>query len=96
LSGICGSRTGAGNTVATFFTGSRIGMLSELYSGDPYTGPCALTVGKRRSLAIRSCRYCFSFIQSRSVTTMLRSTPCGRDGVANGSSPFAMRSVQSP
>src|SRR5215813_10710617 len=26
---------------------------------------------------------------------MFRSTPCGRDGVACGSSPFAMRSVQS-
>ena len=33
--------------------------------------------------------------QSRSVTTTLRSTPCGRGGVANGSSPFLMRSVQS-
>ena len=93
---MCGSRTGALKTVATFFTGSRIGMSSELYSGDPYSGPLALTVGKRRSLAMRSCRYCLSFIQSRSVTTMLRSTPCGRCGLANGSSPLAMRSVQSP
>jgi hypothetical protein len=90
------SRTGATKVVARFFTGSRIGSVSELYSGEPITGPLALTVGKRRSLAIRSCRYCFSFIQSRSVMTMLRSTPCGRGGFANGSSPLAMRSVQSP
>ena len=27
---------------------------------------------------------------------MLRSTPCGRGGLACGSSPLAMRSVQSP
>ena len=33
--------------------------------------------------------------QSHSVTTMLRSAPCGRDGLAPGSSPAAMRSVQS-
>ena len=36
-----------------------------------------------------------SFIQSRSVTTMLRSAPWGRGGVANGSSPLAIRSVHS-
>jgi len=33
--------------------------------------------------------------QSHSVTTMLRSMPCGRSGLANGSSPFWTRSVQS-
>ena len=82
LSGICGSRTGILNVVALFSTGSRIGITSELYSGDPKSGPLALTVGWRRSLEMRSCRYCFSFIQSRSVTTMLRSTPCGGCGSA--------------
>src|SRR5262245_35341112 len=96
LSGISGALTGALKGVAVFSTGSRIGRLSELYSGDPYSGPFAFTVGKRRSLEMRSWRYCFSFIQSRSVTTMLRSTPCGRGGLANGSSPLAIRSVQSP
>ena len=30
---------------------------------------------------MRSCRYLSSSYQSRSVTTMLRSTPCGRGGV---------------
>jgi hypothetical protein len=35
LSGICGSRTGSRNVVALFSAGSRIGMTSELYSGDP-------------------------------------------------------------
>ncbi len=29
------SRTGASKTVAVFFTGSRIGRSSELYSGEP-------------------------------------------------------------
>ena len=33
------SRTGATNVVATFFTGSRIGRVSELYSGEPNSGP---------------------------------------------------------
>ena len=33
---------------------------------------------------------------SHVVTTMLRSTPCGRGGLLFGSSPLAMRSVQSP
>ena len=45
LSGICGSRTGILNVVALFSTGSRIGMRSELYSGDPNSGPLPLTVG---------------------------------------------------
>jgi hypothetical protein len=42
------SLTGALNVVATFFTGSRIGRTSELYSGDPTSGPYALTVGIAR------------------------------------------------
>ena len=33
--------------------------------------------------------------QSQVVTTMLRSTPWGRGGLVWGSSPLAMRSVQS-
>ena len=37
-----------------------------------------------------------SLPQSQVVTTMLRSTPCGRGGLACGSSPLATRSVQSP
>ena len=45
LSGICGSRTGILNVVALFSTGSRIGIRSELYSGDPKSGPLPLTVG---------------------------------------------------
>ena len=33
------SRTGATNVVATFLTGSSIGSVSELYSGEPISGP---------------------------------------------------------
>src|SRR3981189_609551 len=76
--------------------GSRIGMLSVEYSGAPYSGPLALTVGLRRSDEIRSCRYLSGVDQSQVVTTTLRSTPAGRCGFCLGSSPFAMRSVQSP
>ena len=71
-------------------------MLSVEYSGEPYSGPLALTVGLRRSDEIRSCRYLSGVDQSQAVTTMLRSTPGGRGGLAFGSSPLAMRSVQSP
>ncbi len=71
-------------------------MLSVAYSGEPYSGPLALTVGLRRSDAIRSCRYLSGVDQSQVVTTMLRSTPVGRGGLAFGSSPLATRSVQSP
>ena len=53
------------------------------------------TVGLRLSLAISSCRYAFGSAQSHIVTTTLRSRPCGRGGAAAGSSPPAMRSVQS-
>ena len=71
-------------------------MLSVAYSGEPYSGPLALTVGLRRSDAIRSCRYLSGVDQSQVVTTMLRSTPWGRVGLLCGSSPLATRSVQSP
>src|SRR6266850_7421758 len=57
--------------------------------------PLGLTVGLRLSLAISSCRYAFGVAQSQSVITTLRSTPCGRDGFVAGSSPAAIRSVQS-
>ena len=43
--GASASRTGAGKIVVVFSIGSRIGMLLELYSGDPNSGPLALTVG---------------------------------------------------
>src|SRR5215472_15629047 len=95
-SGMPGSCTGSLKNVTLLVFGSRIGMLSVAYSGEPNSGPYALTVGLRRSEEIRSCRYCFSVPQSHVVTTMLRSAPCGRGGFACGSSPLAMRSVQSP
>src|SRR5262249_7659178 len=71
-------------------------MLSVEYSGEPYSGPLALTVGLRLSDEIRSCRYLSGVLHSHSVTTRSRSTPCGRGGLSFGSSPLAMRSVQSP
>src|SRR5690242_5609962 len=71
-------------------------MLSVEYSGDPYNGPYALTVGLRRSEEIRSCRYLSGFDHSHDVMTTLRSSPSGRGGLAFGNSPLAMRSVQSP
>src|SRR3984885_80723 len=37
--GISASRTGAWNLVTLFFTGSRIGMISVEYSGEPNSGP---------------------------------------------------------
>src|SRR3974390_1842982 len=95
-SGIAASRTGALKTEAVFVFGSRIGRESVLYSGEPKSGPLALTVGLRRSEAIRSCRHCFSVPQAHVVTTILRSTPCGRLGLAWGNSPWATRSVHSP
>src|SRR5215469_4651432 len=75
--------------------GSRIGRSSPAYSGDPYSFPPALTVGLRLSVEIKSCRYLSPRPQSHSVTTRLRSAPCGRGGDACGSSPLATRSVQS-
>src|SRR5712664_1163748 len=80
-SGMFGSSTGILKNVTLLDLGSRIGML---------------TVGLRRSDEIRSCRYCLSVPHSHEVTTTLRSAPCGRGGLAFGSSPLAMRSVQSP
>ena len=70
--------------------------MSVEYSGAPYSGPPAFTVGLRRSDEIRSCRYLSGEDQSHVVTTMLRSTPDGRAGLCLGSSPLATRSVQSP
>ena len=43
--GISGSRTGILKNETLFVFGSRIGMLSVEYSGEPYSGPYALTVG---------------------------------------------------
>src|SRR5262249_51308226 len=71
-------------------------MLSVEYSGEPYSGPLALTVGLRLSDEIRSWRYLSGVLHSHSVITRLRSTPCGRGGFSVGSSPLATRSVQSP
>src|SRR2546426_10088846 len=69
--------------------------MSVAYSGEPKSGPYAFTVGLRRSEAMRSCRYFFGSPHSHVVTTMLRSTPCGRVGFACGSSPLGGGSVQS-
>ena len=44
-SGASASRIGAWKFFAVCVFGSRIGMLSMLYSGEPTTGPYALTVG---------------------------------------------------
>src|SRR3984957_14133364 len=95
-SGMPGSRTGILKNVTLLVFGSRIGMLSVAYSGDPKSGPLALTVGLRLSDEIRSCRYLSGVLHSHSVMTRLRSTPCGRGGFSAGSSPLATRSVQSP
>ena len=53
-------------------------------------------MGLRRSEEIRSWVKVFSVPHSHDVTTTLRSTPCGRSGLCFGSSPWAMRSIQSP
>src|SRR5688572_7706445 len=55
-SGMPGSATGILNVVTLCVLGSRIGMLSVEYSGEPKSGPYPLTVGSRRSEAIRSWR----------------------------------------
>src|SRR6478735_10837725 len=93
---MAGSATGILKNDTVLVFGSRIGMLSVAYSGEPYSGPLALTVGFRRSDAIRSCIYLSGVDQSQVVTTRLRSTPEGRCGLFFGSSPLATRSVQSP
>ena len=49
-------------------------------------------VGRRSRRADRP----WASTSPRRVTTILRSTPCGRCGLADGSSPAAIRSVQSP
>src|SRR5579884_2989890 len=94
--GMSGSRTGILKYVTVFVFGSRIGMLSVEYSGEPYNLPKALTVGLRRSDEIRSCRYLSGVDHSHQVITTLRSTPLGRGGLSFGSSPLAIRSVHSP
>src|SRR5689334_3510468 len=73
-----------------------MGILSVEYSGEPNNGPLALTVGLRRSDEIRSCRYLSGVDHSHDVTTTLRSSPSDRGGFVFGSSPLAIRSVQSP
>src|SRR6476646_9346582 len=57
--------------------------------------PFALTRGLRLSVEIASWRYALGVDHSHMVITTLRSTPCGRSGFATGSSPAAMRLVQS-
>src|ERR1700694_4926528 len=95
-SGISVSMTGILKNETLLVFGSRIGILSVEYSGEPNSGPFALTVGSRRSDEIRSCRYLSGVDHSHSVMTILRSTPCGRGGLSLGSSPLAIRSVHSP
>src|ERR1700694_337803 len=58
--------------------------------------PRELSTGLRLSVGVRSCMYEVGVDQSHKVSTTLRSMPEGRDGLAKGSSPLAMRSVQSP
>src|SRR6266851_3977819 len=94
--GVFGSRTGCLTSVAVLCTGSRIGRKSVLSSVVPKSLPLAFSVGVRRSVEISSCSYAVGRLQSHRVRTILRSTPWGRAGWANGSSPLAIRSVQSP
>src|SRR3954467_13079983 len=96
VSGILGSATGILKNVTLCVFGSRMGMSSVEYSGEPNNWPWLLTVGLRRSELIRSCRYVASEPHSHEVTTTLRSTPVGRGGLCFGNSPLAIRSVQSP
>src|SRR3954452_3527096 len=96
VSGMFGSATGILKNVTLCVFGSRIGMSSDEYSFEPYSGPWALTVGLRRSEEIRSWTKCFSVAHSHDEITTLRSMPEGRAGLLLGSSPFATRSVQSP
>src|ERR1700692_740380 len=91
-----GSSTGSLKNVTVLVFGSRVGMSSLSYSGEPNSGPLALTVGLRRSEEIKSCMYVFSFPHSQVVITTFRSAPCGRGGVLFGSSPLAMLSVHLP
>src|SRR3954471_5432252 len=51
-SGISGAATGILKNFTLFVFGSRIGMLSVEYSGEPNSGPLAFTVGLRRSDAM--------------------------------------------
>src|SRR5262249_62258309 len=55
-SGMFGSSTGILKNVTLFVFGSRIGMLSVEYSGEPERSPVALTVGLRLSDEDRSFR----------------------------------------
>src|ERR1044071_10272312 len=88
-----GSATGILKNDAVLVFGSRIGALSVEYSGEPNSGPLALTVGLRRSVDTVSCIYLSGDDQSQVVTTRLRSTPAGRGGLFFGNSPLATRSV---
>ncbi len=56
--------------------------------------PFAFSRGLRRSVETSSCMYTFGSAQSHSVITTARSMPCGRGG-CGGTSPLAIRSVQS-
>src|SRR5262245_58399235 len=93
--GVCGSRYGCFTSLVADVLGSRTGTMSVLSSGDSEIGPFAFTRGLRLSLEIASCRYAFGVDHSHMLITTLRSRPCGRSGFAKGSSPAAMRSVQS-
>ena len=95
--GVAGSRTGIFTSLLMLSTGSRIGTRFELSSGEPYSGPFALTVGWRLSVAISSWRYSFGLAQSHELMTDVALHALrARVGREAGSSPAAIRSVQSP
>src|SRR5438093_1385763 len=82
-------------TIVTLFsTGSKM-FRPSVNCDTPYTGPFAFTRGFRLSEATLSARPSAGVPQSHIVTTRLRSTPFGLGGAEWGSSPFAIRSVQS-
>ena len=88
------SRTGALNVVATFFTGSRIGRTSELCR-DPTNGPYVhggeSPVARDQIVEILFLVHPITQRDDDVAFDALRSC-----GLANGSSPFATRSIQSP
>ena len=61
----------------------------------PYTGLFGDTRGLRLSVAVMSWIFVIVVPHSHEVMTTLRSTPCGRAGFSAGTSPVAIRSVQS-
>src|SRR6476619_3936939 len=86
--GVLGSCGGTFSADVFDVLGSSTGVSSVLISGELYTRPFPFTVGLRRSVTARSCRYVLSVPQFHSVMTIFRSTPEGRGG-KGGSSPAA-------